>query len=115
MTEKTPMEQWMRDTVERLGAQIGEIQGSLIDVRERLIRMETSTPAVQVERNREDIARLWARMDLMKQEITTLASSIATSNATARGWERSLDWVYKLAPWAALIVVAVSGKFSVVV
>lgn len=107
MTEKTPMEQWMRDTVLRLGEQLQELTKSMADVRERLIRIEASPVHGASESHTAEIARLWAK-------VATLEIQLVQRQASVTGWSAALDWVYKLAPWAALVIVAVSGKFSVV-
>lgn len=107
MTEKTPMEQWMRDTVERLADQMNDLTHSVNDVRERLIRMESSPVHGQTEVNAAEIARLWAK-------VANLELALVQRAASTNGWSAALEWVYKLAPWAALIIVSMSGKFSVV-
>lgn len=106
MTEKTPMEQWMRDTVERLADQMNDLTHSVNDVRERLIRMESSPVHGQSEANSAEITRLWAKVASLELQLVQRAASTG-------GWSAALDWVYKLAPWAALVIVAISGKFSV--
>lgn len=113
MTEQTPMDQWMRDTVESLKQQLGEVASSVTDVRERLIRIEANPHGTQVERNAAEIGRLWSALDKVRADQARLELEMTQEAATAKGWERSLDWVYKLAPWAAAIILALSGNITV--
>jgi hypothetical protein len=100
------MEQWTRDTVTHLSEQLQELTRSMADVRERLIRIEASPVHRASESHAAEITRLWAKVANLELQIVQRA-------AAGTGWSAALDWVYKLAPWAALIVVAVSGNISI--
>lgn len=85
---------WVRESMRTFGEQLQDIRRDVADVRERMIRLESTTIHNTVEE--------------LERRIDSLESHRDRSAGVNQGVGKTADWVYKLAPWifaTALVVV----------
>lgn len=81
--------------MDRVFEELGRINASLGQVREKMAALEASSVQPQVSELRADLGALRERVAIL-EGVNTASAEVA------RATGRHMDWIYRLAPWAFL-------------
>lgn len=93
------MIQRISNQLDKNEARMEKIAESLHDVQIRVVRIESNGISDDLKSIKTDIARLWARIEVLEADRNARSGSM-----------KILEWFYKLGPW---IAAAVAGWFAV--
>ena len=108
MEDMVALERRISDTVDRLALRIEKLQESVADVRERLIRMESSSLQHTVEATEVALTELSRRLK-------ALEAADSHQRGVVQGVGKTAEWLHKLAPWlfaTALVVMSNWDKLT---
>lgn len=100
MTEMTAtFEERTWAAVDKLYEKMDHLTSQVTQIREEQIRMSAQDSSGTIERLQAHVLKVEAR-------IIVLEAANVASNAKQSGTSAALEWVYKLGPWVALIIIA---------
>lgn len=99
MSELSEFESRVWQAMDRLDHKIDNMAAQMSAVREAQIRMEAVDHTGSLE-------RLDAKLHKLEAKIVVLEAANVAQNAKQSGVSIALEWVYKLGPWVALVLIA---------
>lgn len=99
MSELSEFETRVWQAMDRLDHKIDNMAAQMNAVREAQIRMEAVDHSGSIERIQAHVLKLEAKVIVLE------AANVAQT-AKQSGVSAALEWVYKLGPWVALVVIA---------
>ena len=99
------LERRLNDTVDRLANKFDKLQDTVIDIRERLVRMEASSVQHIVDDLQKEICSLRDKVSLLEQNDTAAAAGRKTLTAAA-------EWTHKLSPWIFAVALVAFNYFN---
>lgn len=90
--------------MERVFSELGNINKSLGEVREKMAALEASSLQPQVHELRIEMGSIRERVALLEADKTARAEVLKSTG-------RAADWIYKLAPWGFVAAYVVATQW----
>jgi chromosome segregation ATPase len=95
------LERRMHDAVDRLAGRLEKMQETITDVRERLIRIESSSVQHLLDNAQTQLAELSKKVEALEGHHNT-AVGVKTGVST------TAEWAARFAPWITMVIVTVA-------